>query len=290
MSEQKVEELSKKVEELSNIVAKLVPIPVKAIVPIIPKEIVPNLVKEEDEVVLRIEYHPNGATSVLRYVNRKTGLETLSSDTHEPSSSYYDENYKNIRKIWKKNGEYYREKDLPTVENYYPSGKLFKTKWLNANGRLHRLDNKPCHIEYDENGKIMLEEYLNDGEYSSENKWDCIEYKDGKVYKKTKELKSIPRNPVDTIKYVIYNNVGKIIEIRRHVELNSKLPTSEIWDSTGEFKIEDRWEKYNNIIGKNVNHRLIEPAQVLYHCGKPFLSNYFENGVLIKSEYHDLSE
>jgi len=84
MSEQQtVIELSKKVEELSNMIAKLVPIASPQVEPIVEKE---DSIEDSDlNLVIKLKdgreilqtFHPNGAIASKIYINPKTGLETI---------------------------------------------------------------------------------------------------------------------------------------------------------------------------------------------------------------------
>lgn len=281
------EELSNMVDNLANMVNK------QKVEQKVEKQIENQSPKSVTEVLkngleIHRKFHPNGKLCSEICINPNTGLETT-PNISSSSSTYYDENGKIIRKEWKKEGKYYRATCESTVVHFNPLyGNEIEKKWLNENGQYHREDG-PAHILYDENGLFKLREFLVNGEHSPNHEWHRIEFSKGKIIKRNKFVDVCTKLEKDTITYERFNSKGQVVETQRRATDDSELPNFELRDHDGTI-LEERWERYNPIIGEFVIHRYRKPALIAYHKNKPYVSYYFENGTLVLSEYHDIPE
>lgn len=276
-----VSELNKKVDNMMNLLSKLVPISQPE--PEHKPEQVPEL-----ETELKFGRYPSGKIKQQIIFNVKTGLETTPSNGG-PSSTYYYEDGTIQAKKWKKEGKNYRDDDLPNCEYYYKNGNICTQSWYNDSGNLHRLGNKPASILYDENGIKKLEMFHINGSYCRTNDWDAIEYKIGNKHYMSSRTRYVNDNKPDMMRREDYNHMGILIRLERFKNTLNTLPTIETWNPAGTSKLTEEWAiKISSNVPKLHRPTKEGPAKIEFYANEPFVEYFYYDGTLKDTKYYDI--
>jgi antitoxin component YwqK of YwqJK toxin-antitoxin module len=174
MYDQQIVEINKKIDNLVTMITPILTSSVQLVGQKVEKQVEKQVEQKVEpinvkSIEIRKQYHPNGNIRSEICIDTSTGLETM-PDECQYSSTLYNEEGKVIRYEWKKNGKYCSVNDRPSVVIYNPiSDSVIEEKWLNKNGYLHREDNLPARIIYDENNKVKTKEFMVNGDWSPDN-------------------------------------------------------------------------------------------------------------------------
>jgi len=207
-----------------------------------------------------------------------------------PALCIYNQDDELTVELWCQYGKVHRENG-PAFKTYY-KGVVSRASWF-RDGRLHREDDEPASIWYDQYGGIVSENWAVNDEFHREGNKPAIirYYSDSSIYNKwykNGELHRENDKPADIqwaedCKKVYYKKWFKNGQLHRENDQPAYIQYDEF--SVLDNVIQEDWYKNNR------RHRENGPASILYdeEDGTIRSEKYYKNGVQVLSQYQLMS-